>query len=277
MAERDLAETEATGSRTTNDSKVDQEYARTRQELVEKYVRLDREARSSDEQKRRAIVDAAMAGESKAKSEFASASRRISGDFDAVREKAKADHSRAKSEAATRLEAGTRKAAGEHHEALKPLKDAAGIADSFRNRLATLAADYRKFQLSPDPPAPVRETYSKFAEPVDELFNRLGKIEPVLKILEGLHHPQVDEGGTGSLDVYPGRPPGRRAGPGDGTRADRLRGLGHHRTGGWCAVANLACPTVQDPARATLQAAHAIAGRRRWPERLLSNPGDLSA
>ena len=65
-----------------------------------------------------------MAGEASAKAEFASASRRIAADFDALRETAKNEHARAKSEAGSALEAGKRKAANEHTEALKPLSDA---------------------------------------------------------------------------------------------------------------------------------------------------------
>ena len=74
------------------------------------------------------------------------------------------------------------------------MSDAVEVADGFRDRLATLAAEYGKFKLVPDLPAPSRESYSKFTDPVDELFNRLGRMEPPIKILEGLIIPKTMKG-----------------------------------------------------------------------------------
>jgi len=194
VADRAAAEDEVNQSRVVNDAKVDTEYARSRQGLVEKYQSLDREARSDDEQRRRTIIDDAMAGESKAKADFAASSRRIASEFDTLREKAKNEYNRARNDAASQLEAGNRKAATEHTQALQPLSDAVKVSDCFRDRLATLAAEYGKFKLAPDLPAPSRESYSKFTEPVDELFNRLGRMEPAIKILEGLIVPKTMKG-----------------------------------------------------------------------------------
>ena len=95
VADRATAEEEVNQSRIANDAKVDTEYARSRQALVEKYRSLDSEARSNDEQLRRMIIDDAMAGESKAKADFAASSRRIASEFDTLREKAKTDYNRA--------------------------------------------------------------------------------------------------------------------------------------------------------------------------------------
>src|SRR5271157_2882337 len=53
VADRAAAEDEVNQSRVANDAKVDTEYAKSRQGLVEKYQSLDREARSDDEQRRR--------------------------------------------------------------------------------------------------------------------------------------------------------------------------------------------------------------------------------
>jgi hypothetical protein len=192
--QRALAEHEASETRTTSDAKVDSEYARTRQGLVEKYTSLERQARADDEERRRRIVDEALAGEAKAKAEFAAASRRIATEFDTLRETARSEHNRGKSDASGQLDAGNRKAAAEHKQALQPLAEAAQIADGFQERLAALAADYRKFNLGPEPPPPSRETYTKYENPVDELYGRLSKIEPILKILEGLIIPQVLKG-----------------------------------------------------------------------------------
>src|SRR5271157_2376036 len=194
VADRAAAEDEVNQSRVANDAKVDTEYAKSRQGLVEKYQSLGREARSDDEQRRRTIIDDAMAGESKAKADFAASSRRIASEFDALREKAKNEYNRACKDAASQLEAGNRKAAIEHTQALQPLSDAVKVSDGFRDRLATLAAEYGKFQLAADLPAPSRESYSKFTEPVDELFDRLGRMEPAIKILEGLIVPKTMKG-----------------------------------------------------------------------------------
>src|SRR5271157_1665435 len=194
VADRAAAEDEVNQSRVVNDAKVDTEYAKSRQGLVEKYQSLDREARSDDEQRRRTIIDDAMAGESKDKADFAASSRRIASEFDTLREKAKNEYNRARNDAASQLEAGNRKAATEHTQALQPLSDAVKVSDCFRDRLATLAAEYGKFKLAPDLPAPSRESYSKFTEPVDELFDRLGRMEPAIKILEGLIVPKTMKG-----------------------------------------------------------------------------------
>ena len=155
VADRAAAEDDANQSRVSNDAKVDTEYAKTRQGLVEKYQSLDREARSDDEQRRRMIIDDAMVGESKAKADFAASSRRIASEFDTLRETAKNEYNRARNDAASQLEAGNRKAATEHTQALQPLSDAVKVSDGFRDRLATLAAEYGKFKLVPDLPAPV--------------------------------------------------------------------------------------------------------------------------
>ncbi len=194
VADRAAAEDDANQSRVSNDAKVDTEYARTRQGLVEKYQSLDRETRSNDEQLRRMIIDDAMVGESKAKAGFAASSRRIASEFDSLRESAKNEYNRALGDAASQLDAGNRKAATEHTQALQPLSDALEVSDGFRARLATVAAEYGKFKLVPDLPGPSRESYSKFTDPVDELFKRLGRMEPTIKILEGLIIPKTMKG-----------------------------------------------------------------------------------
>ncbi len=194
VAERAEAEEEANQSRSSNQTKVETEYSKTRQGLVEKFQTLDREARTEDEQRRRAIIDKGMMGEAKAKADFAASSRRIASEFDTFRETAKNQYNRARSDASKQLEAGNRKAATDHTDALKPLGEAVNIAEGFRDRLAALAADYGKFKLATEPPAPSRESYDKFTEPVNELFDRLAHMEPALKILEGLIIPKSMKG-----------------------------------------------------------------------------------
>ena len=106
-----------------------------------------------------------MAGEARAKAEFASASRRIAADFDTLRETAKNEHARARSEAARALE--VRQAEGRqraHRGAEARRVDAMQLSDSFRDRLAALAADYGKFKLNPDLPGPSRESYDEIRQ-----------------------------------------------------------------------------------------------------------------
>ncbi len=69
------------------------------------------------------------------------------------------------------------------------------MADELRERLAAVAADYAKFGLNPEPPIASEENYSKFEDPVDELFNRLARMDAPLKLLEGLIIPKSMKGG----------------------------------------------------------------------------------
>ncbi|WP_250846803.1 FtsK/SpoIIIE domain-containing protein [Aquisphaera insulae] len=194
VEDRARAEAEITEGRRSQDAKVDAEYARTRQGLVDKFTTQDRDARAEDEARRAAIVRAAIDGEEKAKSEFASSSRRIAADFDKLRETAKNSYNRAVRDAGSQFENGKRQADTAYNEELRPLSEARDIADGFRERLADLPASYAKLKLDSDPPAPVAESYDKIPEPVDELFDRLARMERPLKILEGLIIPRSIKG-----------------------------------------------------------------------------------
>ncbi len=270
--ERAKAEAAATQARVSNDAKVDAEYAKTRQGLIAKYATADQEARVADEQRRRSIIDAALKGEARAKAEFAAVSRRIASEFDGVRENAKVELNRAKNEAATMLESGQKKAAAEHAAAMKPLIDSVAIADGYRHRLATLAALYRKFKLNPDPAAPARESYSKFEDPVDEILNRLTRMEGPLKILEGLIIPKTMMGAREAwvfcftLPIALGLAIWFDAQP---SRARRRR---DHWAGSGRLASHLARAAFQGADRAALQSSDAVACRRRCAERLLSRP-----
>jgi hypothetical protein len=194
VAERAEAESQALEAQRSQSSRVETEYSRARQTIVEKYAAMEKEARADDESRRRAIVEAAMAGENKARSDFAASSRRIAADFDTLRENAKNELNRARNAAAAELESGNRKAADQHRQALKPLAELGQVADGFRERLAALAADYQKFKLNPEPPAARRESYERIEQPVDDLFGRLGRMENPLKLLEGLIIPRSVKG-----------------------------------------------------------------------------------
>ncbi len=194
VAERSRAESAVEGQHNSGDMTADSEYKQARLALVEKTGKLDRDARASDEKRRRAIIDAALEGESSAKAEFAAASRKIATMFDAARDAGKADLASAKSDAVQAHDSGQKAAAKEHAAKSKPIDDSARQADSIRGRLATLATDYKKFALDPEPPAAVTESYEKFTDPGEELFTRLSRMEPPLRLLEALIIPKSMKG-----------------------------------------------------------------------------------
>ncbi|MFI5456634.1 MAG: FtsK/SpoIIIE domain-containing protein [Isosphaerales bacterium] len=194
VAERALAEAKLEGEAASSNATADSEYQKARKALVEKLETLDREARTNDEKRRRAIIDAAIEGEAKAKAEFAAASRKIATLFESFRDTAKTDYSAGKAEAAATFDSGQKKAAKEHAAKTKPIDDSARLADSTRNRLASLAADYLKFGLNPEPPKPSPESYDKLDDPGDELFTRLTRMETPLRLLEGLIIPKSLKG-----------------------------------------------------------------------------------
>ena len=194
VAERAAAEADVEGTRASGDTTADAEYQRAKRNLQEKVERLDHEGRTADEQRRRSIVEGAMRGEAEAKNEFATSSRRIATDFDRARESARNEASRAKSEIAANFDNGQLKAAKEHSAAIKPILDLVRMADGLRDRLAAVAADYAKFGLNPEPPLPPRRITPSSQDPVDELFNRLARMEAPLKLLEGLLIPKSMKG-----------------------------------------------------------------------------------
>ncbi|MDB5353035.1 MAG: eccC5 [Planctomycetota bacterium] len=201
VAERAAAETKVEGALASNDSKADTEYQKTRLTLTEKYERLDREARAGDEQRRRAIVDAALKGEAQAKSEFSSTSRRIATEFDTLKETARSEYSRDKSTAETIFAVNTKTATKKHAEETRPINEASAAAEEIRERLNTLAASYSKFGLTATLPPPTPETYSKYPDPLVELLSRQTKMEGPLKMLEGLVIPKMTKG-SGAIWLY---------------------------------------------------------------------------
>ncbi|MHC5544604.1 hypothetical protein ACYOEI_40755, partial [Singulisphaera rosea] len=121
VSDRAESETKLERSRTTNDNLADQEYEKTRQAHTERRQSLDNDARISDEQGRRAIIDAAIAGEAEAKAKFGQASRRIASDFDFVKERAKSDAQRARTDITAAFEAAEKEAARAYAKERKPI------------------------------------------------------------------------------------------------------------------------------------------------------------
>ena len=195
VADRALAEAKVEGDRTSRAAAADSEYEKTRRALIEKLQNLENEAIAADQKRRRGVVDAALDGERKAKQEFAAASRKLATLFDAARDTVKSEYNEAKNAANASFDSSQRKAAKEHAEKTRPIDDSARMANAYRERLAFLAADYRKFKLNPEAPAPTRESYDRYTDPSDELFTRLARMEPPLKLLEGLIIPKAMKGG----------------------------------------------------------------------------------
>ena len=89
---------------------------------------------------------------------------------------------------------GLKKAAKEHADLIRPIDDSARLADNYRQRLAFLAVENRKFGLNPEAHAPSRESYDRYNDLSDELFTRLARMDPPLKLLEGLIIPKAMKG-----------------------------------------------------------------------------------
>ncbi len=186
VAERADAEAKVEGDRASSAAAADSEYEKTRRALIEKLRNLETEAIAADEKRRRGIVDLALDGERKAKSEFAANSRKLATLFDSARDVAKNEYNNDKNEAAGNFDSAQKKTAKEHAEKTKPIQDSAAMANAYRERLAVLAADY--------PPEPTRESYERLNDPGDELFTRLARMEPPLRLLEGLIIPKSMKG-----------------------------------------------------------------------------------
>ena len=195
ITERADAETKVEAERKSNNTTADFEYEKARRGLIDKLVKLESEANQADEKRRRGVVDAALDGERNAKNEFAAASRKLATLFDAARDTARNEHAQAKTTAAANLDSGLKKAAKEHADQIRPIDDSARLADSYRQRLAFLAAENRKFGLNPAAPAPTRESYDRYSDLSDELFTRLSRMDPSLKLVEGLIIPKAMKGG----------------------------------------------------------------------------------
>jgi S-DNA-T family DNA segregation ATPase FtsK/SpoIIIE len=193
VAERAEAETEVEGHRASNDAAADLEYQRKRRELDEKVEGRKRRYRQEDEERRRAIVEAAMTGAAEAKAEFAKASRKIAAEFDSLRSRAKNNQARAQADAEAVYVASKKEAEARFLKAKAPIDDASQIIASMSDRLAILFDAYKKFGLAEPPPTPIPESY-KFDDPTAVLFDRLTKIEPNLKLLEGLIIPRAMKG-----------------------------------------------------------------------------------
>ena len=275
VAERAEAEAKVESDRTTRAAAGDSEYEKTRRNLIEKLRNLESEAVAADAQRRRAIVDAALDGERKAKSEFAAASRKLATLFDSARDVAKSEYNQAKNDAASSFDSGQKKAAKEHAAKIKPIEDCAGMAEGYRQRLAVLAADYRKFKLNPNAPEPTRESYDRYSDPSDELFTRLARMEPPLKLIESLIIPKAMKGGREAWVFVFVIVPLVGIAFALGSDENMVTMIGAAAVVGRGArvfIAHLAYQALAIAARKSLLAAHALAGRRRCLDITLPRP-----
>ncbi len=193
VADRAAAEAEADAARSAHDASADADYREKRGALDARYARLTENARISDEERRRGIVDAAAAGEGSAKGEFAKASRRIAADFDSGRDKARSDHQKARAKTLADFEAAEKAAAARFAAARKDPDEVGQIVGAIRGRLAAVHADYAHFGLAEATTAPVRGAY-KPDDPFTKVYDRLQKLEPEVYLLEGLLIPRAMKG-----------------------------------------------------------------------------------
>ena len=178
---------------------------------------------------------------------------------------AKNDYNQAKNDAAGSFDSGQRKAAKEHADKTKPIDDSAGMADGYRERLAVLAADYRKFKLNPEAPAPTRESYDRYSDPERRAVHAAGPHGAAAQAAREPDHPQGDEGRPRSLGL-------RLRDPAAGwSRLGGRIGRDGHCIGAAAVVGGVLAFVLrtwlvklsQVSAREPLRAAHALAGRRR--------------
>ncbi len=193
VSERAAAEAEVERVRATTDASADRQYDEARKSRIEKFEHAKASEQKADETRRRSIIDAALAGEADAKSEFARASRKIASDFDSTREKARNQLARDRADASALFELTERAAVNKHAERIAPINNSLKIVESMRDRLAAVFADYAKFGLDEPPTTPTRETY-KTDDLTGLLIDRLAKLEPSLKLLEELFIPKSLKG-----------------------------------------------------------------------------------
>ncbi len=173
---------------------ADYELQRARNELTERSRAAEDSLRQTDEIRRRSIIDRALEGEADAKSNFARESRRIAADFDANKSRAAGNHTREKNNATAAFESAEKNALSQYTKTKRPFDDASKLIDAYHTRLDTLFDAYAKLGYSDTLPKPLRETYN-FDNPLDELSDRLTKIEKPLRFVEGLAIPKIVTGG----------------------------------------------------------------------------------
>jgi energy-coupling factor transporter ATP-binding protein EcfA2 len=193
VAERAAAEADIEQTRASSDASADQNYRKTGQAIAERHESLREAARKEDEQRRRGIIDAGIAGEAEAKGEFARASKKLANEFDQLRSQAKLELQRDQAEASAAFDKREREALSQYAAERKPLDQVAETIATVHARLDALFADYQKFGLHDPPTAPTRSTY-QFEDPHGELVDRLAKMETPLLILEGLVIPKSMKG-----------------------------------------------------------------------------------
>ncbi len=193
VAERAEAEAAVESTRSTADAAADAEYERGKAALADRFETLKANSRRADEDARRTISEAAAAGEAAAKSEFSRASRRIATEFDALREQAKSEYARGKSQAAATAEVAERSGLAKFAEERRPIDDARKAIQSRRQRLAVVFEHYKKFGLDEAPLTATRDSHRQ-DDPIAALYDRIGRADPPLKLLEELLIPRALKG-----------------------------------------------------------------------------------
>ena len=205
VADRAAAEAEVEATRARADATADSEYERTRRTLQEKIAtwiaRPDRPTSNAG-------------GRSSKRPCAARPTRSRSSPPPAVGSPWSSTSS-ASQPATTRGGRGARrppastpaqlKAAKEHSEAIRPVLDLAALADSHRERLAAIAADYVKLKLDPEPPPPTEEDLTQLRQPARRALQSTLSHGSPAQAARGAAHPQADEGDPRGVGLHPRR------------------------------------------------------------------------
>lgn len=199
-ARREQVETQIVRKRATRDADADREYRSQAKAIADRHLAKTEQSRRADEDRRKAIAEAAVKGEAAAKDEFARAGKRIAAGFDQLRDNAKTDDQQARWEAATVFEVGEKQSGANFAAETDRIARAGTILGELRARLDLLMHEFRKFGLD-DVPAATASLPAKLDDPIGNLFDRLIQTEPDLIFFEQLAIPRSMKG-RGDVGIF---------------------------------------------------------------------------
>ena len=200
-AERDKAEVDLARRRAARDETADKDYRERKEAIDARKVAKDGLTASTDERRRKEIAEALSTGQATAKAEFSKVSRKLAGDFDRAREDAKKAHDDSRWEAGTVFDAAEKGNKDREAEYKKRLKEAVGGLDDQRERTGFVVDRSKKFGIAEISPLPSMQVF-KTDEPIGLLVDKISKVEPELRLLEGLAIPKAMAGRGGDLGLF---------------------------------------------------------------------------
>ena len=200
-AERDKAEVDLARRRAARDETADKDYRERKEAIDARKVAKDGLTASTDERRRKEIAEALSTGQATAKAEFSKVSRKLAGDFDRAREDAKKAHDDSRWEAGTVFDAAEKGNKDRDAEYKKRLKEAVGGLDDQRERTGFVVDRSKKFGIAEISPLPSMQVF-KTDEPIGLLVDKISKVEPELRLLEGLAIPKAMAGRGGDLGLF---------------------------------------------------------------------------